>query len=76
MESNFPIKDLQRIWQGQPTEPLRMSVAELHHRALQRPPRVDLKRISQSSSASSVAYFWAGPSRCSHHTRSDRLGSA
>jgi hypothetical protein len=35
MPSDFPIKDPQRISQNQPTEPLRMSTAELGHRALQ-----------------------------------------
>jgi hypothetical protein len=39
MASDFP----QKIWQGQPTEPLKMSSSELRHRALQRQSRARLE---------------------------------
>ena len=35
MPSDFPIKDPQEIWQNQPAEPIKMSVTELRHRALE-----------------------------------------
>ena len=39
MGSDFP----QRIWQGQPTEPVKMSSTELRHRALKRQSRARLE---------------------------------
>ncbi len=36
MPSDFPLKDPQKIWQNQPTEPLKMSASDLRQKALDR----------------------------------------
>ena len=36
MPSDFPMKDPQKIWQNQPTEPLKMSASDLRRKALER----------------------------------------
>jgi len=46
MPSDFPIKDPQKIWQNQPTEPLKMSATELRHRALDRQSKARFEALS------------------------------
>src|SRR5271166_1125555 len=36
MPSDFPMKDPQKVWQNQPTEPLKMSANDLRRKALDR----------------------------------------
>lgn len=46
MPSDFPMQDPQKIWQSQPTEPLKMSATELRHRALERQSKARLEARS------------------------------
>jgi hypothetical protein len=46
MPSDFPMKDPQKIWQNQPTEPLKMSASDLRRKALVRQSKARLEALS------------------------------
>jgi O-antigen/teichoic acid export membrane protein len=46
MPSDFPMKDPQKIWQNQPTEPLKMSASDLRRKALDRQSKSRFEALS------------------------------
>jgi hypothetical protein len=46
MPSDFPMKDPQKIWQNQPTEPLKISASDLRRKALERQSKARFEALS------------------------------
>ncbi|HEY7337693.1 MAG TPA: hypothetical protein VH639_22565 [Bryobacteraceae bacterium] len=59
MPSDFPVKDPQKIWQSQATEPFKMSANELRYRALQRQSKARLEARSSVIIGLVLSVFFA-----------------
>jgi hypothetical protein len=73
MPSDFPIEDPQKIWQSQPTEPLKMSATELRYRALQRQSKARLEARASAIIGLVLSVFFAWTFTIAH-TMLARMG--